>query len=115
SIFYVKDLENRYVYGSPYGFRLFGVEWRDAIGKSDTELFPSHLAQRFIARDRKVLDQKTIEEISFDVPVPGAGARHLAGVRFVINHPDGAPMGVCGFAIDVTERIELAQRLEKLA
>ena len=31
--FYVKDLENRYLYGSPHGFAWFGVDAKKAIGK----------------------------------------------------------------------------------
>jgi diguanylate cyclase (GGDEF)-like protein/PAS domain S-box-containing protein len=114
AIFYVKDLEHRYVYGSPYGFAVFGVDPKGAIGKSDADLFPPDLAKRFVASDRRVLEARAIEEISYAVPMPG-GPRHLAGVRFVIPGPDGDPVGVCGFAIDVTERIEMAKQLEKLA
>lgn len=112
--FYVKDLENRYLYGSPHGFAWFGVDAKDAIGKTDPEVFPPELAKRFIASDRRVLEQKSIEAVSHAVPT-AFGSRHFAGVRFVIPGADGEPIGICGFAIDVTERIELAEKLEKLA
>lgn len=114
TIFYVKDLDNRYVYGSPAGFELFGVDGANAIGKTDAELFPPELAARFLASDRRVLEGASLENVSFDVPT-ARGLRHFGGVRFVIAGPNGAPIGVCGFAIDVTERIELARRLELLA
>lgn len=112
--FYVKDLDNRYLYGSPHGFAWFGVDAKNAIGRTDPEVFPPDLAKRFVASDRRVLEQKSIEAISNAVPTV-AGPRHFAGVRFVIPGADGEPIGICGFAIDVTERIELAEKLEKLA
>ncbi len=112
--FYVKDLEGRYVYGSPYGFKMFGIHPEDTIGKTDAELFPPDVAKRFAASDRRVLEARTIEDVSYAVPVP-TGPRHFAGVRFVVDGPDGKPIGVCGFAIDVTERIEMAKELERLA
>ncbi len=112
--FYVKDLETRYQYGSPHGFRQFGVEHKDAIGRTDAEVFPQRLAERFAASDRRVLDGEVMESVSYAVPVQGE-SRHFAGVRFPIPGPDGNPVGVCGFAVDVTERIELAKKLEKLA
>jgi diguanylate cyclase (GGDEF)-like protein/PAS domain S-box-containing protein len=112
--FYVKDLDNRYLYGSPHGFAWFGVDGTKAIGKTDPEVFPPELAKRFIASDRRVLEQKSIEALSYAVPTV-AGPRHFAGVRFVIPGADGEPIGICGFSIDVTERIELAEQLEKLA
>lgn len=115
AIFYVKDLESRYQLGSPYGFRLFGVDHATAIGRTDSELFPPALAKRFMESDRRVLEGGEVPNESYAVPVPGAGPRHFSGVRFLIPGDDGAPLGVCGFAVDVTERIELARVLERLA
>jgi len=115
AIFYVKDLANRYELGSPYGFRMFGVEHDEAIGRTDAELFPPELAERFLASDRRVLEGAEIPNESYAVPVPGVGPRHFSGVRFAIPGPNGEPIGVCGFAVDVTERIELALELERLA
>lgn len=114
TIFYVKDLEHRYIYGSPHGFRLFGVEHEQAIGRTDKDLFPPALAQRFEDSDRRVLEGKEMASVSYAVPVQGK-PHHFAGVRFPVPGPDGKPMAVCGFAVDVTERIELAKKLEKLA
>lgn len=114
AIFYVKDVESRYQYGSPYGFRLFGVDHAQAIGRTDAEIFPASLAQRFTTSDRRVLEGEAMESVSYAVPAQGH-PRHFAGVRFCIPGPDGNPAGVCGFAVDVTERIELQRKLEKLA
>ena len=114
AVFYVKDLENRYQYGSPWGFRFFGVEHARAIGSTDAELFGAELGARFAASDRRVLDGEEMASVSYAVPAQGH-AHHFAGVRFPIPGPDGQPVGVCGFAVDVTERIELAKKLEKLA
>lgn len=115
AIFYVKGLDNRYQLGSPFGFRMFGVDHQHAIGRTDSELFPEALAKRFMDSDRRVLEGAEIPNESYAVPVPGAGPRHFSGVRFRIPGPDGSPIGVCGFAVDVTERIELARELERLA
>ncbi len=114
AVFYVKDLERRYQYGSPWGFRNFGVDPAAAIGRTDAELFPPALAERFAASDRRVLEGEEMASVSYAVPTQGQ-PRHFAGVRFPIPGADGKPVGVCGFAVDVTERIELAKRLEKLA
>lgn len=113
AIFYVKDLERRYVYGSPFGFDLFGVH-EDAIGRTDEELFPPELAARFAASDRRLLAGETVRADSYALPT-AAGPRHFAGVRFPIPGPDGEVMGICGFAVDITERVEMARELERLA
>jgi len=115
AIFYVKGLDNRYQLGSPFGFAMFGVAHEQAIGRTDAELFPPDLAQRFMASDRRVLEGEDVHTDSYAVPVPGAGPRHFSGVRFPIAGADGQPIAVCGFAVDVTERIEMARELERLA
>jgi diguanylate cyclase (GGDEF)-like protein/PAS domain S-box-containing protein len=114
AIFYVKDLEHRYQYGSPYGFSMFGVTHDGAIGRTDAELFPPEVARRFESSDRRILDGEKLDAESYAVPVPG-GPRHFAGVRFPIPGPDGKAAGVCGFAVDITERVELARELARLA
>jgi diguanylate cyclase (GGDEF)-like protein/PAS domain S-box-containing protein len=114
AVFYVKDLDSRYQYGSVWGFRTFGVDPTQAIGRTDAELFPPELAERFAASDRRVLDGEEMASVSYAVPAQGK-AHHFAGVRFPIPGPDGAPVAICGFAVDVTERIELATKLAKLA
>jgi diguanylate cyclase (GGDEF)-like protein/PAS domain S-box-containing protein len=114
AIFYVKDRDNRYLYGSPYGFRIFGVEHADAIGRTDPEVFPPDVAARFVASDRRVLDGERVHSESYAVPT-SSGPRDFAGVRFPIPGPDGVAAGVCGFAVDVTERVALARELERLA
>ena len=114
AIFYVKDFERRYQYGSAWGFRVFGVDPATAIGRTDAELFPGELAERFAASDRRVLEGQEMASVSYAVPAQGK-ALHFAGVRFPIPGADGTPVGICGFAVDVTERLELAKKLEKLA
>ena len=114
AIFYVKDRESRYLYGSRYGFRIFGVEQEAAIGRTDPEVFPAHLAARFIESDRRVLEGQRVENESYAVPTPN-GPRDFAGVRFPIPGPDGVATAVCGFAVDVTERVAMARELERLA
>lgn len=114
AVFYVKDIDRRYQYGSPWGFRIFGVDPAQAIGRTDAELFPEGLAERFAASDRRVLEGREMASVSYAVPAQGQ-LLHFAGVRFPIPGPEGRPVGICGFAVDVTERIELATKLEKLA
>lgn len=112
--FYVKDRSGRYRYGSPHGFAMFGVDWRAAIGKTDRELFPPELAARFESSDQRILQGQTVKEDSYAIPVLG-GPRHFRGVRFPIPGPDGEAAGVCGFAVDVTDRVEMERELERHA
>lgn len=114
AVFYVKAADGRYLYGSPFGFRVFGVEQHAAIGRTDPEIFPPELAARFRKSDERVLQGDRVENESYAVPT-ASGPRDFAGVRFPIPGPDGVPIAVCGFAVDVTERVAMARELERLA
>jgi diguanylate cyclase (GGDEF)-like protein len=93
---------------------MFGVAHEAAIGRTDSEVFPAALAARFIASDTRVLEGQRVESESYAVPTPN-GPRDFAGVRFPIPGPDGLPTAVCGFAVDVTERVAMGRELERLA
>lgn len=114
AVFYVKDRDGRYQYGSPHGFAQFGVDPTKVFGRTDREIFPPELAARFEASDARILAGHTVKEDSYAIPVIG-GPRHFAGVRFPIPGPDGGAVGVCGFAVDVTDRIEMQRELERHA
>lgn len=114
AIFYVKDRDGRYLYGSHFGFALFGVSGDESIGRTDFELFEPEVAERFTASDRRVLQGESVESESYAVPTAN-GPRDFAGVRFPILRKDGTPIAVCGFAVEVTERVAMARELERLA
>jgi diguanylate cyclase (GGDEF)-like protein/PAS domain S-box-containing protein len=114
AVLYVKDTEGRYEYGSRYCFELLGIRAEDAIGRTSLEALPGELGERFAMSDRRVLAGDRVENESYAVPLPG-GPRHFLGVRFPLPGPDGKPSGLCGFAVDVTKRIELERELQRLA
>jgi diguanylate cyclase (GGDEF)-like protein len=114
AVFYLKGVDGRYWYGSDWGFRTFGVDPATAIGRTDAELFPPALAERFATSDRRVLEGEELANVSYALPAQ-SGSLHFAGVRFPIPGPDGKTIAICGFAVDVTERIDLSTQLEKLA
>jgi len=114
AVLYVKDPEGRYEYGSRYAFELMGVTNEQAIGRTALELLPGALGERFAASDKRILSGDAVEPESYAVPLP-SGPRHFLGVRFPIPGPDGKPLGICGFSVDVTKRIELERELSRLA
>jgi diguanylate cyclase (GGDEF)-like protein/PAS domain S-box-containing protein len=114
AVLYVKDNEGRYEYGSRYCFDLLGVSPEQAIGRTATEVLPGELGDRFAASDQRLLQGDRVVDESYAVPLPG-GPRHFLGVRFPIRGAGGDPLGLCGFAVDVTERVELQRELARLA
>lgn len=114
AVLYVKDAQGRYELGSRYAFEMLGTTAEEAVGHTAEELFPGELAARFAASDRRILRGEHVEDTSYAVPLP-TGPRHFLGVRFPIPGPAGEPVAVCGFAVDVTKRVELERELARLA
>lgn len=100
---WLKDTESRLLaVNRPY-LEIAGLE-ADApyFGKTDLDLFPAELAERYRADDRKVMrsrQKKIVEEI---VGVPGKQRWHETYKAPVLD-TDGQLLGTVGFACDISE------------
>lgn len=97
---WMKDLEGRYVYINETFLQL-----RDAVGKTDAELWSAEIASTYRANDNQVIQTKnalqTIEPFPKD---PEQGFQIVS--KFPILDQDGAVVMVGGASVDITERIE---------
>ena len=78
--------------------KMFGKPLAELLGKSMDDLFPSEIAKKIVADDRKVLQEG----------IPISAEEELNGRTYnTIKFPimlDGKPRYLAGFAIDITER-----------
>jgi signal transduction histidine kinase/CheY-like chemotaxis protein len=108
---YVKDVEGRYTIASKALVESIG----DAVGKTDFDLVPRWIAERWRANDQKVLDTRT----PLEVEEPGV-ERTFLSVKVPLLDGDGRPYGVFGCSSDITtykrmtEQLFSTQRLESL-
>ena len=104
---WMKDLEGRYVYINEIFLQL-----RNAVGKTDAELWPAEIASTYRANDNQVIQTKnplqTIEPFPKD---PGQGYQIVS--KFPILDQDGAVVMVGGASVDITERIEAETALRE--
>ena len=106
--FFVKDRRSRMIAASPGIVRRFRAkEEAEIIGKSDYDFFPAHLADRFVADDRKVLasgkpltnrveiwftDEGLLDWfVTNKLPIFGPGGA-LIGVMGTVTNFDGQPL-----------------------
>jgi len=62
-IFWIKDTKSRVVYANQMFVEHLGFSSvEQVLGKSDSDLFPNHIAKQFIADDQKVLSGETITD-----------------------------------------------------
>jgi len=95
---WMKDLEGRYVY-----INETFLQFRNALGKTDAELWPAEIASTYRANDNQVIQTKnalqTIEPFPRD---PEQGWQIVS--KFPILDQDGAVVMVAGASVDITER-----------
>lgn len=92
----------------------FGLRPEELIGKSDYDLFPEDLAEKYRADDRRVIESRRPETIVETNLVPG-GWRYVEVVKTPVIQADGRPMGVLGIFTDITERVRQEEELKRTA
>ncbi|MGK3986562.1 PAS domain-containing protein [Sorangium sp. So ce136] len=111
NIFFIKDLNHRYVAMSKLAAQYQNTTPEAIIGRSERDIFPGEIAEKMIAEEVSVLS--TGKPLEYEQELPHAdGLRFFYTVKFPIYNTRGAPLGVGAFITDITElkRVE-AERL----
>ncbi|MBF0368709.1 MAG: PAS domain S-box protein [Magnetococcales bacterium] len=114
-VVFLKDLDGRFLFVNPRHEKLFGVSSARLQGKSDFDVFPKEVAEKFRKNDQAVLAADQPMEMEERVSM-GDGEQVYVSLKFPLKDSAGTPYGVCGMAIDITERKKAQQDLaEKTA
>ena len=98
AVVFLKDVRGRYLFVNRRFEELFNVPKTDVLGRTDYDIFPAEMADRFQANDRAVLaagESLTLEYSLHD-------GIHAYVSIFPLEEPDGSVTGVCGIATDVS-------------
>jgi PAS domain S-box-containing protein len=85
------------------GQELTGFSAEELIGKSDFDLFPPDEAAYFVAKDREVLREKKLVDITEETILTKRGERILHTKKIPILDEDGTPRHLVGVSEDITE------------
>lgn len=99
-----KDLEGRFTYASPSVCELIGKPSDEIRGKTDPELFPKHLAEKYRQDDQRVLETKDAFEDVEVHPKPDGGKMYVQVMKSPILDSKGEAIGVQVVFFDVTDR-----------
>jgi two-component system cell cycle sensor histidine kinase/response regulator CckA len=105
----LKDRESNYIsINQAYG-RAFGLNPEDIIGKSDYDIHPRNLADKFRQEDRLVMETGESREFQ-EENVEGGKTRLLHKVKVPVRDSMGKIIGVLSAISDITERLQLEEQ-----
>lgn len=73
------------------------------LGKTDFDLFPKELAEKFYANDMEVVAGGVPVELEEVVPLADGPHTYIT-LKFPVRDLDGTLYAICGIATDITER-----------
>ncbi|HMS84737.1 MAG TPA: PAS domain S-box protein [Nitrospira sp.] len=115
-IIFMKDLDGHYRFVNSAFAQTLGTLPEDIIGKTDAELFPPEVADRWIAGDRDVFSGAIEREFEEIVPIKDT-PRIFHLIKTPHRDQNGSVIGLVGVARDMTDlkQAERTRRLTQLA
>ena len=101
---WAKDREFRYLFANLEHSALHPADGTSVVGLRDSDFLSAEMAEQFVSSDREVLETGRSVQVEQRVRVQGRERYHLVQ-KFPLRDEEGV-YGVCGIAIDMTERQE---------
>ena len=111
---YIKDRNGCYTLVNSRYEALFGVRNEDIQGKSDYDIFPKEVADRFWKSDYRVLTERQHCQVEERIP-NGETFRTYLSVKFPLYDEKGKPTGLCGILTDITEIKRAQEQMRRLS
>jgi PAS domain S-box-containing protein len=107
-----KDLEGRFTFGNDRFCQALAVDRESGlVGKTDLDFFPTELAEKYRADDRRVIDTDSIFE-GVEEHVTRSGERlYVQVIKTPLHDAQGRVLGVQGIFWDVTARKRAEEQL----
>ena len=110
-----KDLDGRITFGNRGYCQLMGKSLDELIGKSDWDLFPRELAEKYISDDRKTIEAREVFEDIEEHVKPTGEKIYVHVLKAPVFDSKGDVVGTQVIFWDVTARRAAEQALEKTA
>ena len=112
---YVKDTNGRFIFANQHYCATEGKPLEEILGKTDFELHPLELAEKYLLDDRRVIETgKTVEIIEEHQPI-GGQKTFVQVIKTPFHYSEGNAAGVLGIFWDVTERKQAEDALQQSA
>ena len=111
-LIWLKDLQGRFLAVNHAFAVACGREMQDVVGKTDLDIWPRELAEKYMADDARVMQADrpiVVEEIVYD----GGEAKWFETFKTPVRDPLGNVIGTTGYARDITGRKRAEEALRK--
>jgi PAS domain S-box-containing protein len=112
---YFKDAGSRFTRINRAQAQVLGVpNPDDAIGKTDADFQPQHLAAAFLAEEQRIVQggEPVVDRVEFN-PTPDGQARWFSATKAPLRSPAGEVIGLVGISRDITARMEMEAALRR--
>jgi PAS domain S-box-containing protein len=104
SVISLKDTDGRYLLVNNQFEKVFDLTRSQAIGRTDHDLFPGHVADAFRAADRRAV--KALAPVETEESVPHSDGKHTyLSTRLPLCDANGDPYAICSVSADISGRI----------
>jgi PAS domain S-box-containing protein len=114
AVVYIKDKQGHYKLVNRRYEELFGIRNEEIQGKSDRDIFPPEVAERFRVTDLRVLQEKRSIQVEERIPLKDSSHIYLS-VKFPLYDEDGNADGLCGISTEITEVKKAQEQLRLLS
>ncbi len=113
SVIYLKDMSGRFLMVNRSFREMVVTNYEDIIGRTDAELFPAELAEKFVEIDQQVVERGELVESEEEAP-HSDGLHTYISAKFPLRDSQGDIYSICGISTDITERKQDEEELRQL-
>ncbi|MCB9938598.1 MAG: response regulator [Planctomycetaceae bacterium] len=108
-----KDINGRFTLASPSFCELSGIAIEDLIGKTDHDLYPENLANKYRADDLHVIEKQTVINDVERNQLPDGTTSYVQVIKMPIMDDRARVIGIQGIFWDVTVRMQAEDELRE--
>lgn len=111
---FAKDKDSIWLFADEKMAYDLGLSADKMKGKSDFDLFPKELAEKYSGDDKRIMNKGKIETLEERYDIQG-GETLVRTVKIPIKDENANVIGICGYFQDITKEKQMEDRIKALA